>query len=128
MIRFFALLCILSACEYQDKAQAFDDPQIESLNVSNEDQLNIIYEKFESYRSQFPGATNIKPDEALLLDNPVYVDVREKNEYRVSMIKDSLTKDEFLNNKELYRNRNIVVYCTIGYRSGLFSNALTNAG
>jgi rhodanese-related sulfurtransferase len=128
MIKFITLLCILTACDYQDKAQAFDDPQIETLNVSDEDQLNIIYEKFKGYLSEFPNALNIKPDEAKFFDEPLFVDVREKKEYRVSMIKGAITKDEFIKNKDLYKYRNIIIYCTIGLRSGKFSQQLTNEG
>ncbi|WP_442505865.1 rhodanese-like domain-containing protein [Novipirellula sp. SH528] len=63
------------------------------------------------------------------IDTPhVIVDVREAEEYQVSMIPGAVTKTQFEKNKTQYRNHTIVVYCTIGYRSGLYANELVSDG
>ena len=58
----------------------------------------------------------------------VIVDVRTPEEYRVSMIPGAITKEQFEQNKSQYRNRTIVVYCTIGYRSGQYAKELMSDG
>jgi rhodanese-related sulfurtransferase len=57
----------------------------------------------------------------LLLDKKrVIVDVRTAKERQVSMIPTAITQDQFEKNSEAYRQENIVVYCTIGYRSSQY--------
>lgn len=56
------------------------------------------------------------------------VDVRGPEEYQVSMIPGAITKEQFERNKSQYRHRTIVVYCTIGYRSGQYAKKLISDG
>ena len=44
------------------------------------------------------------------------------------MIKGAMSEVDFLLNLESYRHRDIVVYCTVGYRSGIFSKKLKDQG
>ena len=58
----------------------------------------------------------------------VLVDVRTEKERQVSIIKGAISEDEFLRQKEKLRNKTIVGYCTIGYRSSIFVKSLMNEG
>ncbi len=58
----------------------------------------------------------------------VLVDVRAPQEYQVSMIPGAITKEQFEKNQSQYRNRTVVVYCTIGYRSGQYAKKLVSDG
>jgi len=51
----------------------------------------------------------------------ILVDIREAKEQKVSMLKNAITESEFIKNFEKYKKKKIVVYCTIGFRSGKFA-------
>ncbi len=51
----------------------------------------------------------------------ILVDIREKEEQQVSMLPGAITKEEFLKNLDKYKDKKIITYCTIGYRSGKFA-------
>ena len=53
--------------------------------------------------------------------NVVFIDVRDDDEQRVSMIPGAISVDEFTRSAAKYKNATIVAYCTIGYRSGTFT-------
>lgn len=50
----------------------------------------------------------------------VFVDVRDPDEQAVSMLPGALTGAQFLAAPHKYREKIVLCYCTIGYRSGLF--------
>ena len=54
----------------------------------------------------------------------VLVDVRPVKEREVSIIPGAISKEEFKENKEKYKDHKIVAYCTIGYRSSEFVQSL----
>lgn len=58
----------------------------------------------------------------------VLVDVREQKEIDVSIIPGAITQAEFEKNKEQYKGKLIVPYCTIGLRSTLYTNKLMKEG
>lgn len=58
----------------------------------------------------------------------VLVDVREKKEIAVSRIPGALTVKEFEKQKSSLKGSVIVPYCTIGYRSGLYTAKLRKQG
>ncbi|SES88520.1 Rhodanese-related sulfurtransferase [Nitrosomonas marina] len=58
----------------------------------------------------------------------VLVDVRTPEERRISVIPGAITKDDFEENPAKYQNRTVVVYCTIGYRSGQYTRQLRQQG
>jgi rhodanese-related sulfurtransferase len=124
MIKMF-IICILTiGCEYQEDAKNLNQENISNYSLSNDEQLKTIYRKFDEYQNDFPNAINIYPEEVERFIDPVIVDVREREEFEVSMIKNSITKSEFLANKKEFQDKVIIVYCTIGYRSGVFSQKL----
>lgn len=75
----------------------------------------------------------IKPEALLALledSNLVLLDVRQPDEQKVSMIPKAMTLPEFAEKfrKGLPRAKRIVVYCTIGYRSGRYAMELATQG
>ncbi len=84
----------------------------------------IVYEIYRGYQKSLVGVNEISPIEALSQFNDgniLFVDVRTDREISVSMLPKAISKNEFLDNKNLYKNKRIIAYCTIGYRSGLFA-------
>jgi rhodanese-related sulfurtransferase len=59
---------------------------------------------------------------------PVIVDVRSPEEQEISIIKGSIDKAFFEQHLDDYEKRKIVVYCTIGYRSGYYVESLRQQG
>lgn len=56
------------------------------------------------------------------------VDVRDKAETDVSIIPGAITKAEFEKIKSFHQDKAIFVYCTVGYRSGIYANQLMKDG
>lgn len=91
-----------------------------------------IFSQYLSYKKYFPEVRDITPFEiSEMLENDakiVLVDVREKEERTVSIIPDALSKKEFEKRREEFRDHLVVPYCTIGYRSGKYSEELGPEG
>lgn len=58
----------------------------------------------------------------------VIVDVRSKAETDVSMIPGALTKSEFERGLQQHYGKSVIVYCTIGFRSGIYAASLKRKG
>jgi len=94
------------------------------------EKIQKIYYKF---KKEFPQTPDITPHELLIWkkkNKVVLVDVREAKERKVSMIPGAISQKEFLKKHDYYKDNKMIVvsYCTIGYRSGLFSKKLRAAG
>ena len=91
-----------------------------------------IDELFEGYKKKFPNAPEMTVEtlKARLAapDPPVIVDTRGDDEREVSMIAGAVSKEEFERRREELAGREVVTYCTIGYRSGLYTEKLVEAG
>ena len=61
-------------------------------------------------------------------DQFVIVDVRSKAETDVSMIPGALTKSEFESTAQEHDGKTVIVYCTIGVRSGEYAASLNEKG
>mmetsp|Transcript_19571 Transcript_19571/g.28152 ORF Transcript_19571/g.28152 Transcript_19571/m.28152 type:complete len:172 (-) Transcript_19571:160-675(-) len=93
-------------------------------------------EMMRQYTSEFSEVQVAKSEDILELkrkgDCPVVlIDVREREEYEVSMIPGAITSTEFntlRNESEIDENTILIPYCTIGYRSGLYSRKLIADG
>lgn len=115
------------SCDYQMAPTNLDTQLTKGLE-SQEEKLLQIEKMFEKYTRDFPSAVNITPKEALKLKNTVFVDVREDYEMNTSMLPGAISKSDFEKNKKEYQDSNIVVYCTIGYRSGIFTEEIAEEG
>ncbi len=58
----------------------------------------------------------------------IIVDVRTPEERQVSMISGAIDETHFERNLPEYQNKKIIVYCTIGYRSGYYTQSLQQKG
>ncbi|MEM7263470.1 MAG: rhodanese-like domain-containing protein [Planctomycetota bacterium] len=58
----------------------------------------------------------------------VLVDCREPEEREISVIPGAISREEFDADRERYRDHWIVPYCTIGYRSGVYTRDLVQNG
>lgn len=86
---------------------------------------------YEGYRDAFADVAEISADALVVLQEEktvVIVDVREPKERQVSVIPGAITKDEFKDGTALKGDSAIVVYCTIGYRSGVYVKKLEKKG
>lgn len=86
---------------------------------------------YEGYRKDFPNVPGITAEDLMQVEQEgdvVLVDVREPEEQRVSMIPGAITATQFEAERDRYRGSEIVVYCTIGARSGRYANELIGEG
>jgi len=61
-------------------------------------------------------------------DGPLVVDTRTPEEQAVSMLPGAITKEQYEAARAQYAGRDVVTYCTIGYRSGRYAAELRAAG
>jgi|GEM_PF-495132 len=102
--------------------QTFEDADSIRLKV------DALYHDFSSRHPEIPDIT---VDDFLSLkeeDGVVLVDNRMPEERAVSMIPGAITDDEFESDREEYKDAVIVVYCTIGVRSGRYAKKLVRRG
>ena len=89
--------------------------------ADNAERLDQIKEMYEEYKASFPKAPDISPQKALELwkaGQVQFVDVREPKEMEVSMLPGAVTWEQYRNDPGKYADKKVVLYCTIGYRSG----------
>lgn len=91
-----------------------------------------IDELYEGYRRSFPDAPETTAEtlrERLSgPEPPIVVDVRDDEERAVSTIPGALSRKEFEERHDELAGREVVTYCTIGYRSGLYTQRLIDEG
>jgi rhodanese-related sulfurtransferase len=98
---------------------------------SDKERLARVRGMYADYRRDFPEVPDIPPEAALILHTrgeALLVDAREPDEQAVSMIPGALTAEAFQAHPERYRERTVIVYCTIGYRSGKLARELLARG
>ena len=95
-----------------------------------------IDKRYAEYKSKaFAGTPEITVKELLRLSEqvpankrPILIDCRTPDEIAVSIIPGALSKREFEANRAAYKDKILVPYCTIGYRSGIFTKQLRDQG
>jgi sodium/bile acid cotransporter 7 len=99
-----------------------------AADAKNRARIKAMY---RDYEKDFPDVEGIDPPEAMQLlrqGKAVFVDVREKKEKRVSMLPGAITEEELLQHVEKYKDRILIGYCTISYRSGRLAQKLKDRG
>ena len=99
--------------------------------LTDEEKKAIVYKMYREYKKDFPGVKDISPKEAMKLlkmDKVLFVDTRTDAEMKISMLPGAISQKTYLKNKSLYRNKTIVLYCTISYRSGKLAQSLKKQG
>ncbi|HKK72026.1 MAG TPA: rhodanese-like domain-containing protein [Candidatus Krumholzibacteria bacterium] len=61
-------------------------------------------------------------------DDLVWLDVRDARERRISRLPDAVDRETFARHRDEWSDRPVVVYCTVGYRSGLAARELRRQG
>ena len=101
-------------------------------NSGNSGRWEKIEKMYERYKQKsFPNTPDVKVEELPQIQKKqkvILVDVRTKKEEKVSTIPGAISKEEFEKNFDKYKNDLIVPYCTIGYRSGLYTKELLKKG
>ena len=99
--------------------------------LTDEQKWQRIEELYAEYRASFPDTAEMTVAELLVereADKVVLVDVREPTEQEVSMIPGAIPVRQFEEEGKWREAKQIVVYCTIGYRSGLYARKLQEQG
>lgn len=83
----------------------------------------------EQIAKKFPGAPQVSIEDYLDWKSSahqpiVLVDVRADREIKISMLPDSITKEEYERDSSKYKDHIVVAYCTIGYRSSEYVKKL----
>ena len=95
--------------------------------------LKRVRELFASYQRSLPETPLISVDELLRKKEAasiIIVDAREPRERSVSVIPGAISQEDFKQREAELEGQNatVVVYCTIGYRSGFAAKALSDKG
>ncbi len=101
------------------------------VDLTPEQRFEAVEKMYSEYQKGFPEVPEVQPAElaeALADGSTVLVDVREPREWDVSRIPGAITLDAFERDKAKYKDRPIIAYCTIGYRSGQFAQRLSKDG
>jgi len=97
----------------------------------NEARISALMAMCSKNAPKYPKSVNISVDDLLKLQSeavvPVIVDVRDPDEIAVSIIPGALTKEHF-EATNVDKGRPIVVYCTVGVRSGFYTERLLEQG
>lgn len=87
-----------------------------------------IEKRYRQYRAEFAEVPDISFQQLSSFTGKYQlIDVREKKEQDVSMLKNAITAKEFLISTPK-KDTLYIPYCTIGYRSGRFSQKLMKKG
>jgi rhodanese-related sulfurtransferase len=116
----FSLVFLLMLVSSGSGGELTDDQKLE--------RINDLYEK---YKRSFPDVPDVSVEELIAMrrkKDVVLVDGREKKEQEVSMLPGAITSREFEGSIEKYRDKTVVVYCTIGSRSGHYARGLIEKG
>lgn len=84
-------------------------------------------------KSEFTNLPDIPSQTILNLssdqrNNYIVVDVRSPKEREISIIEGSIDQADFEKNIDVFQEKKVVVYCTIGYRSGYYAERLRQQG
>ncbi len=120
LFAFVVLVATTSAC---------GTPQ--EMPTGNDEKVRRIEDLYDGYIASFPevpAVTAVEFRQRLADGEILLVDVRKPEEQEVSMIPGAMTREEFESRADELRGREVVTYCTIGYRSGLYAQELRAEG
>ncbi len=106
-------------------------PALGEPALSDVQKKEIVYKIYADYKKDFPTVKDISPRQTMeLLNNlaVVFVDTRKPAEMEVSRLPNAVTKKKFMHNPNMYKEKTVVVYCTAGYRSGVFARQMAEKG
>ena len=119
------ILCILTAILFLAGFARGD------REMSDAEKRETVYRMYAGYKKDFPNVQDLSPQVAMKLlnqDKLVFVDTRKPEEMAVSMLPGAVSRQHFMNHINQYKDKTVVVYCTISYRSGVFARDLAKEG
>ena len=99
--------------------------------LDDETKKRRVAEMYAEYKKSFSEISDLSPEQVFKLMkrvDVVFVDFRSSEEQTVSMIPGALTHRNFLEDPDAYKERTVIAYCTISYRSGKFASKLRKRG
>lgn len=94
--------------------------------------IQLIVAQISAFGSKAPIVTTGQIQSLQTDDNSqgsfVIVDVREKAETDVSVIPGAITRAEFERTADQQQGKAVLVYCTVGHRSGIYAQKLRRDG
>jgi len=90
-----------------------------------------VEQMYAAVKADIKGVEDIAAKEVmekLKTGEIVLLDVRSAKEMDVSRIPGAITAKEFLDDRGKYKDKTVVAYCTIGYRSGKFAQQMQRQG
>ena len=99
--------------------------------MSDTNKKEAVYRMYAGYKKDFPAVRDISPQQAmewLKKGTLLFVDTRKPAEMAVSMLPGSVSQQDFLNHPDQYKDKTVVAYCTISYRSGVFARDMAKQG
>jgi sodium/bile acid cotransporter 7 len=99
--------------------------------LSDQEKKKIVYQMYAEGKKDFPAVKDLSPQQAMALlkqGRLVFVDTRKPAEMKVSMLPGAITKKAYLVEPGRYKDRTVVAYCTISYRSGVFAREMGKKG
>jgi sodium/bile acid cotransporter 7 len=112
-----ALCLLLAACQEQPHDDAARKAKALAL--------------YANYKKDFPEAAETDPEQAVALwreGRAVFVDARSPAEQAVSSLPGAVSEADYLAKPQDYAGKPVVLYCTIGYRSGQLASRLAAKG
>jgi sodium/bile acid cotransporter 7 len=100
-------------------------------DMSDAERLAKVEELYRGYKREFADVQDIEPSDAMRLlqeGKAIFVDVREEKEQQVSMLPSAVTEKEYLKDPGRFKDRTLIGYCTISYRSGKLAESLKARG
>lgn len=100
-------------------------------HLSDSEKKKIVYSMYANYKRSFPDVMDIMPNKAMELMNEkqaVLLDARTSSERQVSMLPGAISYEQLVKNPEEYRDKIIINYCTISYRSAKLTRQLIKQG
>jgi rhodanese-related sulfurtransferase len=100
-------------------------------HISDAEKRKLVYSMYEDYKKSFLEVQDIMPNKVMEfvgLEKVAFLDARTPSERKFSMLPGAATSKEILSNPDRYRNKTIIVYCTIGYRSAKLARELNEKG
>ena len=99
--------------------------------LTDDEKKAVVYEMYREYKKDFPDVKDMAPTEAMTLlkaNKILFVDARKDAEMKISMLPQAISEETYLKNQGQYKDKKIVLYCTISYRSGKLAQRLNKQG
>lgn len=95
---------------------------------TNKIKAQEMYQGIKEHFKEVPEIKLSEIDSLVKSDQILFIDVREDEERKLSVIPGAISKEKFEKNLDKYKNKKVAAYCTIGYRSAKYIMKLKKKG